>query len=140
MASIGVEPIRPYGHWILSPTRLPIPPRGRYLILARKTEDFISVSERLARSYLIRFHFARLEPDLRITPKAPHYLRGAATSAVVFNGHSKPFNSPRGFQAIPPPFKRCLFQRDRLDSTIQSMSDNGLTNELWLKRIRRNRK
>ena len=23
---IGVEPIRPNGHWILSPTRLPIPP------------------------------------------------------------------------------------------------------------------
>src|SRR3954462_9305205 len=28
MASIGVEPIRPYGHRILSPARLPIPPRG----------------------------------------------------------------------------------------------------------------
>jgi hypothetical protein len=23
----GVEPTRPYGHWILSPARLPIPPR-----------------------------------------------------------------------------------------------------------------
>jgi hypothetical protein len=29
MASIGVEPIRPCGHRILSPARLPIPPRGR---------------------------------------------------------------------------------------------------------------
>ena len=29
MASIGVEPIRPFGHRILSPARLPIPPRGR---------------------------------------------------------------------------------------------------------------
>ena len=29
MASIGVEPIRPYGQWILNPSRLPIPPRGR---------------------------------------------------------------------------------------------------------------
>src|SRR3954462_3064973 len=28
MASIGVEPIRPFGHRILSPARLPIPPRG----------------------------------------------------------------------------------------------------------------
>src|SRR5882672_9388779 len=34
MASIGVEPIRPYGHRILSPARLPIPPRGRMLTLA----------------------------------------------------------------------------------------------------------
>src|SRR4051794_14244393 len=28
MAPIGVEPIRPYGHRILNPARLPIPPRG----------------------------------------------------------------------------------------------------------------
>ena len=25
----GLEPARPYGHWILSPTCLPIPPPGR---------------------------------------------------------------------------------------------------------------
>src|SRR5258706_2278852 len=36
MASIGVEPIRPFGHRILSPARLPIPPRGRLAILGRK--------------------------------------------------------------------------------------------------------
>src|SRR3954447_12912938 len=30
VASIGVEPIRPYGHRILNPARLPIPPRGRF--------------------------------------------------------------------------------------------------------------
>jgi hypothetical protein len=29
VASIGVEPIRPFGQWILNPSRLPIPPRGR---------------------------------------------------------------------------------------------------------------
>src|SRR5881275_2370452 len=34
MASIGVEPIRPFGHRILSPARLPIPPRGLAIILA----------------------------------------------------------------------------------------------------------
>src|ERR687891_1394893 len=26
----GLEPTRPCGHWILSPARLPIPPRRRY--------------------------------------------------------------------------------------------------------------
>src|SRR5690348_794290 len=43
MASIGVEPIRPYGQWILNPSRLPIPPRGRNLIrvlLSRNTRLF----------------------------------------------------------------------------------------------------
>jgi hypothetical protein len=26
----GIEPARPNGHWILSPTRLPIPPPGLF--------------------------------------------------------------------------------------------------------------
>ena len=32
MASIGVEPICPCGRWILNPLRLPIPPRGPWLV------------------------------------------------------------------------------------------------------------
>ena len=32
----GLEPARPYGHWILSPVRLPIPPPGQGLSACRK--------------------------------------------------------------------------------------------------------
>ncbi len=30
MASVRIELTRPCGHWILSPARLPIPPRGQW--------------------------------------------------------------------------------------------------------------
>src|SRR6185295_16435236 len=42
MASIGVEPIRPFGQRILSPARLPIPPRGRAVILGAKMAVLIA--------------------------------------------------------------------------------------------------
>ena len=31
----GLEPVRPNGHWILSPTCLPIPPLEQYLFRAK---------------------------------------------------------------------------------------------------------
>src|SRR5262249_3480075 len=37
LASIGVEPICPCGRWILNPLRLPIPPRGRFLLVPTDT-------------------------------------------------------------------------------------------------------
>ena len=38
----GVEPARPHGHWILSPARLPIPPR-RHVKAVNGFEPMIKV-------------------------------------------------------------------------------------------------
>src|SRR5271170_7579020 len=62
MASIGVEPIRPFGQCILSPSRLPIPPRGRYFSALQRLRKF----RRRRKSHRRSSSF--LEPVFTFTP------------------------------------------------------------------------
>ena len=36
VGEVGLEPTRPFGHWILSPTRIPIPPLARLRFKLRR--------------------------------------------------------------------------------------------------------
>jgi len=63
MASIGVEPIRPFGQWILSPSRLPIPPRGRRSLTGCKAAAMAGVGEpeRLSQGAILRYRRRKLQ-------------------------------------------------------------------------------
>src|SRR5438128_12235063 len=50
----GIEPTRSCDHWILSPARLPVPPRRREEIKLQKRSGSSSVSRWLRRSVLVR--------------------------------------------------------------------------------------
>lgn len=85
MASIGVEPICPFGQWILSPSRLPIPPRGRYEYFPRKNRDLLRYFRVVHAIVLYRFSFRQIAPRCA-------ELRGLVTSWVtrIFRRHSFP--------------------------------------------------
>ena len=73
MASIGVEPIRPYGQWILNPSRLPIPPRGLCGAFALgNTADLCSITDDSLMFKPVRFvaaSFQSFKMSSMLTPK-----------------------------------------------------------------------
>src|SRR6476660_1605463 len=62
----GIEPTRSCDHWILSPARLPVPPRRREEIKLRKRSGSSSARRSARRS------FERILPHSSHSPLCPH--------------------------------------------------------------------
>ncbi len=60
----GLEPVRSFPHWILSPTRLPIPPQRRVIFFVRLWACSLSVKIKTLRIEHSVAFFWRHHPDL----------------------------------------------------------------------------